>query len=38
MGFNPRTSRIVNHNSTTELKNISTNAVDRGGYELLQFL
>jgi len=33
-GFDPGTSRIVSHRSTiTEQKEISTNAVSRGGYE-----
>jgi hypothetical protein len=33
MGFDPGTSRIVSHRSTSALKEISTNAVSRGGYE-----
>jgi hypothetical protein len=33
IGFDSWTSRIVNHALPTELKEMSTNAVSRGGYE-----
>jgi hypothetical protein len=38
MGFDPGTSRIVSHPSTNWAKEISTNAVSRGGYEFTTVL